>query len=506
MSLSNETAPTFAALDLGSNSFHMVVARKSADGTLQIIDRLREPVRLGLGLQDGSIDKQTETNALDCLQRFGQRIRQLPTQAVRAVGTNTLRQLNRGDRFLHLASEALSHPVDIISGIEEARLIFLGVAHSLQSSERRLVVDIGGGSTELIVGQGFAPETMESIHAGCISIGRRAFADGQLGNTRMRKAQIAAQREFEPVIETFVDLNWQTVVGASGTIRAARDVAAACQLTERADTSELTREAVDEICSQVAAAGSAEKLDLPGLKEDRRSVFPGGIAILKTIFEMLELETMGVSDGALREGLLFELIGRSSDDDIRDRTVNALAQHHRINQRRTEQIANTAVSFLEQITRRAEINIPDASKFLCWAATLHTIGLYIAHSGYHKHGAYILANADLSGFSREEKQLLALLVRGHRRKIPRELISNLRGSWQGSAAWLLAIIRLAVLLHRGKQQKALPKIALSCRQRKLTLTLPKNWLTDHPLTAADLEDEQQYLTSLNIEFHFQART
>ncbi|PCI07157.1 exopolyphosphatase, partial [bacterium] len=486
MPVSKKTAPILAALDLGSNSFHMVVARRSANGSLQIIDRLREPVRLGLGLHDGALDQQTELNALDCLQRFGQRIQQLPAQAVRAVGTNTLRQLRNGEQFLHRASEALYHPVDIISGIEEARLIFLGVAHSLQSSERRLVIDIGGGSTELIVGQGFKPEAMESVYAGCISIGRRAFADGQLSSTRMRKAQIAAQRQFEPVIETFVDLQWQTVVGASGTIRAVRDVAAACKLTEQADTSELTRAAVDEICSRVVAAGHLDKLDLPGLKDDRKSVFAGGIAVLKTVFEMLALERMSVSDGALREGLLFDLIGRSGDDDVRESTVKALAVRYHVNQKRAELIAATAASFLRQIGKTAGVDIPEADKFLCWATTLHTIGLDIAHSSYHKHGAYILANADLPGFSREEKQLLALLVRGHRRKLPGELVGALRSSWQPGASWLLVIIRLAVLLHRGRQQQALPKIELTSEKQTLTLTLPKHWLADHPLTAADL--------------------
>lgn len=502
--MANQSSRLLAALDLGSNSFHMIVARHSDDGGLQIVDRLREPVRLGLGLHDGSLDEETENRALDCLRRFGQRIEPLSAQAVRVVGTNTLRQLNGQNNFLKRAGKALGQPIDVISGIEEARLIFLGVAHSLQSDERRLVVDIGGGSTELIVGRGFKPDAMESVYAGCISVGRGPFGDGQLTSNKMRKAKLDAQRRFEPVIETFSDLRWQTVVGASGTIRSVRDVAAACHLTERADTSELTGAAVAEIVDRVAAAGSLDQLDLPGLKADRRMVFPGGIAVLSTVFETLNIDRMRVSDGALREGLLFDLVGRSGGDDIRELTVNAVADRYHVNQQRTQRIATTAANFLPQVRKTAQIDIPDADKFLRWAATLHTIGLDIAHSGYHKHGGYILANADLPGFSRDEKQLLALLVRGHRRKLPRELAGAVRGSWQRSTAWLLAIIRLSVLLHRGKRQQAVPPMELTCKKQTLTLILPKNWLEEHPLTAADLEDERHYLRSYDIELLFKS--
>ncbi len=476
----------------------MIVAEHIGNGDLRIIDRLREPVRLGSGLRNGDLTPETKTRALNCLERFGERIGHLPPGAVRAVGTNTLRQLHDSYRFLKQAGKALRHPIDVISGIEEARLIYLGVAHTLQSDQRRLVVDIGGGSTELIVGEQFQPLTMESVYAGCISVGRRAFGDGKLSHKAMRNAQLLARQEFELVGGTFRDQQWQAVVGASGTIRAARNVAVANGLTAEHHQGELSRDAVNAICEMVADAGTIDDLQLAGLKEDRRAVFPGGVAVLKAVFDELEIDFMSVSDGALREGLMFDLIGRRGADDVRQRSVADLASRYHVDPQRLQGIRDTATRLFRACRDAWELDLPDGEKFIDWAALLHPIGLDIAHSGYHKHGAYIIANADLSGFSREEKQLLALLVKGHRRKFPLAEVKALRGLWRRSAARTLALLRLAVILHRGRTTPP-DEMSPNAKEATLKLSIPTSWLEQHPLTAAELQQEQRHLKAAGLQ-------
>jgi len=479
-----------AAVDLGSNSFHMVVARYS-HGQLVIVDRLRESVRLAAGLDEqGRLSRESIGRALHCLERFGQRLSDMKAGRVRVVGTNTLRKAKRKGAFLDRAREALGHPIEIISGVEEARLIYLGVAHTTPSEGgHRLVVDIGGGSTELIIGEGLAARRLESLYMGCVSMSTQHFADGAITEKRMKRARTAAQLEIEPVMARFRRTEWDTAFGASGTMRSVADTLAA----QGRPAGQITRDGVEWLLGECLKAGDTAKLKLPGLATDRQEILPGGLAILVELFDMLGIDTLRVADGALREGLLYDLLGRLTDEDARARSVRALEARFHVDAAQAERVEATALAFLRQVRAGWKLEEPLAELVLRWAARLHEVGLDIAHSHYHKHGAYLLANADLPGFPREEQSLLAALVGSHRRKLNVAQLQELVPPWHLKAEFLIVLLRLAVLLHRGRGPRALPEIDLLPRGRSLECMFPKGWLEAHPLTAADLEQEVEIL-------------
>jgi len=484
-----------AAIDLGSNSFHMIVARVS-DGDLQVIDRIKEMVRLGAGLQeDKSLDAETQARALDCLQRFGQRLRSMPHDSVRAVGTNTLRQASDAEAFLVAAEQALGHPIEVVAGREEARLVYLGVSHGLTASEeRRLVVDIGGGSTELIIGEGFTPIVRESLHMGCVSMSRAWFGDGSINRKNMKKAVIAARLEVSPVETRYKTMGWQAAVGSSGTIRSIRDVVQAAGWSEQG----ITLPALRELQAVLVAAGHIDKLQLEGLSEERKPVFPGGVAVLLGVFEELGIEQMGVSEEALREGLLYDLMGRIQHEDARERTVNALSIRWSADMEHAGRVRATAIALLDKLAGTWSLPHDEYADMLAWAASLHEVGLTVAHSQYQKHGAYLLENSDLSGFSRQEQRILAALVRGHRRKFPLAYFMALPNAVTAPAIRLCVILRMAALLHRSRDDTTLPDIEVSGDPGSLTLVFPAGWLREHPLTRAELKREKQYLKSAGI--------
>lgn len=478
-----------AAVDLGSNSFHMVVARYS-HGQLIILDRLREMVRLAAGLDEsGRLDRSAVETALACLERFGQRLRDMRAESVRVVGTNTLRQAKRKGAFLDRARAALGHPIEIISGIEEARLIYLGVARTMPSEPgRRLVADIGGGSTEIIIGEGVHARQLESLYMGCVSMSARYFADGEITEKRMKRARLAARLELEPVQAAFRGHGWEQAVGSSGTIRSVSDV-----LRARGSDGIITPAALESLIEHAIRAGSVDKLRLPGLSEERIPVFAGGLAILIEIFGILDIKQMRAADGALREGLLYDLVGRLTDEDARVRSVRAMQGRYHVDLAQAERVEATVLDFLEQSQKEWGLDDVFASLVLSWAARLHEIGLDVSHSHYHKHSAYLLEHADMPGFPQEEQKILASIVGAHRRKIHLEQLQELNPPWHLKVEFLIVLLRLAVLLHRGRSQAALPKIGLATRGRSLELSFPRGWLEDHPLTAADLENEVEHL-------------
>ena len=491
MAKAPESLPdVLAAVDLGSNSFHMVVARYS-HGQLVIVDRLRETVRLAAGLDEqGRLSRESIGRALQCLERFGQRLSDMKADRVRVVGTNTLRKAKRKGAFLDRAREVLGHPIEIISGVEEARLIYLGVAHTTPSQGgHRLVVDIGGGSTELIIGEGLAAKRLESLYMGCVSMSAQHFADGVITEKRMKRARTAAQLEIEPVMARFRRTEWDTAFGASGTMRSVADTLAA----QGRPAGQIARDGVEWLLGECLKAGETAKLKLPGLAADRQDILPGGLAIMVELFDMLGIETLRVADGALREGLLYDLLGRLTDEDARARSVRAMEARFHVDGAQADRVEATALAFLRQVRAGWKLDEPLAELVLRWAARLHEVGLDIAHSHYHKHGAYLLANADLPGFPREEQSLLAALVGSHRRKLNAAQLEDLVPPWHLKAEFLIVLLRLAVLLHRGRGPRALPEIDLRPKGRSLECIFPKGWLEAHPLTAADLEQEAEFL-------------
>ncbi|MEE2778376.1 MAG: Ppx/GppA phosphatase family protein [Acidobacteriota bacterium] len=482
-----DTGPegTVAAVDLGSNSFHMVVARNTA-GELTMLDRNREMVRLAAGLDEaGRIGPEAAERAIDCLRRFGQQVAALPTESVRAVGTNTLRRA-RKDGFLDQASEALGHPIEIISGIEEARLVYLGVARSLGVDDRRrLVVDIGGGSTELIVGERSTPLAMESLHMGCVASTLSHFSNGRVSWSAWLRAYMGALQEMEPVAARFRNLGWKEAVGSSGTIRAVRDVVREAGWSP----SGITLASLHELREAIVEAGRLDEIRFPGLSEQRQPVFVGGVAIVLAIFEALGIERMDVADGALREGVLYDLLGRIHHEDTRGRTVLALMDRYHVDEAHATRVEHTALELLNQAAGSWKLDGGDAAHHVRWASLLHEIGLDIAHSHYQHHGAYIVEHADLPGFSLAEQQLVSDLVLAHRRKFPLEAFA---GKPKGGLR-MAVLLRLAIVLHRSRSDAPLPEIRLRCDNNQLSLRFPPDYLAAHPLTAADLEQEAHLL-------------
>lgn len=479
-----------AAVDLGSNSFHMVVARYSL-GQLVIIDRLREMTRLASGVgEDGRLDKTVAARALACLERFGQRLRDIEAQNVRVVGTNALRIARRKQAFLERAREALGFPIEIVSGMEEARLIYSGVAHNLPNdSGRRLVVDIGGGSTEIIIGERFEPLELESLQMGCVSLSQRFFGDGRISTKRIDRARLAARLELEPIQAAFQRRGWERAVGSSGTVRAIAN-----SLRELAPASgAITPLGLEQLLKRLAECGNLRDLDLDAVSEERRPVFPGGVVILAEIIEALGIEQMRFVEGALRDGLLYDMIGRMTRSDPRERTVASMARRYHVDTEQAGRVEGTAINLLQQVRTAWALEDPLAELSLRWAARLHEIGLDVAHNGYHRHGAYLLENADMPGFAREEQLLLARLVGSHRRKLSLERLEDLIPPWDKLAIHLIVLLRISVLLHRGRSPEALPPIELAPRGRTLELRFPARWLNEHPLTVGDLQLETDYL-------------
>ncbi len=489
-----------AAVDLGSNSFHMVVARHT-HGQLTIIDRLREPVRLASGLDEhGYLSREVMERALACLERFGQRLRDMKAETVRVVGTNTFRQARRKGAFLDRAREALGHPIEIIAGIEEARLIYLGVTHSSPSEPgNRLVVDIGGGSTEFIIGEGRQTRQLESLRMGCVTMSKQFFDDGEITEKRMKRARLAARIELEAIIERYKATGWEQALGSSGTIRALADVARACGSVDGSITLEVLENAIE----QALRAGHVSRLRLPGLDDDRMPVFAGGLAILTEIIHSLGIGSMRPVDGALREGLLYDLLGRHSDEDARTRTVRAMAARYHVDVAQADRVEATALKLLHDLEQVWAIGELLAEPVLSWAARLHEIGLDISHAHYHRHGAYLLQNSDMPGFPREEQRLLAALVGAHRRKFNLQALEELAPPWHLKAEVLIVLLRLAVLLNRGRSKAPLPDIKLAAKVRTLDLKFPARWLDDHPMTLADLEQETELLKAVGFRLKFE---
>jgi exopolyphosphatase/guanosine-5'-triphosphate,3'-diphosphate pyrophosphatase len=479
-----------AAVDLGSNSFHMVVARYS-HGQLVILDRLREMVRLAAGLGDsGRLDDAATERALRCLERFGQRLRAVRADSVRVVGTNALRHAKRKRWFLERARAALGHPIEIISGLEEARLIYSGVAHtSPMSPDKRLVIDIGGGSTEVVIGEGFNPLLLESLSVGCVGLSAGYFDDGRISAKRLERARTAVRLELEPVQEAYRKMGWLNAFGSSGTVRVIGDSLRAIN----AESPHITLENLNVLAERVVAAGHVDDLDLPEVDSERAPVFPAGLAILLEVVENFGIERVRVAEGAMREGLLYDLMGRFTDEDARVRSVRAMEKRYHIDEGQAERVEATAVGLLEQVESAWGLEDPLAELVLRWAARLHETGLDIAHSKYHRHSAYLLEHADMPGFPREEQLLLSALVGGHRRQLSFESLEDLLPPWDRLAEFLIVLLRLAVLLHRGRSPQPLPAVGLTVKSRNITLELPPRWMKEHPLTLEDLEQERAYL-------------
>jgi exopolyphosphatase / guanosine-5'-triphosphate,3'-diphosphate pyrophosphatase len=484
----------YAALDLGSNSFHLLVAQV-AGGRIQVLDKIKEMVRLAEGLDDDdNLVEPVIQRAIACLERLGQRLRDIPHDNVRVVATNTLRRASNAADFIRRAEVALGRTVEVISGREEARLIYLGVSHALEDHrERRLVVDIGGGSTEIILGRRFEPKLMESLHMGCVGLSRQHFGDGRLRSGHFRDAVNQARQELEPVRRAYVEAGWDTAVGASGTVLAAQEI-----LDQMGrNPGGITLEGLEHIRHAMLRAKDITRLAIPGLPAERAPVFPGGLAILFALFEALDIERMQATSGALREGVIQDLLGRLHHRDVREATVRDLMARYHVDIEHAGRVRDAALSLLTQAAGPWQLTDPDDAVLLGWAADLHEIGMDISHSQYQKHGGYLLRYMDMPGFSSWDQRQLAALVRAHRRKFPAN-DPSFAGSERMRLIRLTVLLRLAVLLHRDRGHRPLPYIGLEADEEHLLVSLPTAWIRRHPLTRLDLDQEAGLLAAIPL--------
>ncbi|MCL1825378.1 MAG: exopolyphosphatase [Betaproteobacteria bacterium] len=488
-----------AAVDLGSNSFRLQVGRIVND-QVYAFDGLKEQVQLAAGLTaDKRLDDEACQRGLVALRLFHERLAGFSPDAVRAVATNTLRVAKNAADFLREAEKALGFPIEVIGGREEARLIYVGVAHTLPDPHRQqLIVDIGGGSTEFIIGKSFEPVLLDSLYMGCVSYSLRYFPGGKIDKRSFREAELSARSELLSIAHDYRKTGWELAVGSSGTAKALEEILVENGLSE----SGITRDGLEKLRTIFIRAGSVDAADLYALRNDRKSVVLGGLAIMLAVFHEFGLQRMAFSEGALRLGVLYDLLGRYHHHDLRDATVDAFMNRYRVNARHAGQVADTACSLLAQLDPAVIDPANMDRRFLYWAALLHEIGISVAHAGYHKHSAYILANADMPGFSRMDQWRLARLVLAHRGKLER--LADIDPS---SPDWLLIVcLRLAVVVHRARDDRGVPDIALTWTKRGFTVETPPGWLQELPLTTAAFEEERLQWRSVGRALTMRTKT
>ncbi|WP_323957561.1 exopolyphosphatase [Aeromonas caviae] len=478
----------YAAVDLGSNSFHMVIARLT-EGRMQIIDRIKERVRLAEGM-DGQRRMSPEAMArgLDCLALFAERLTNIKPDQIRIAGTYTLRRASNARDFVREAAKVLNHPIEIISGQEEARLIYQGVAHTQHIEGQVLVVDIGGGSTELIIGEGFEHKALTSRKMGCVSFTQSFFGNGKLGEKAFNAAVLEAQHQLAPIINQYRKLGWQSCLGSSGSIRTVRDVLQGEEWTDGA----ITLAGLERLKEEMLKHKRVDQLKLAGLTEERQGVFAAAVAILLGLFTSLPIERMEYSDGALREGLLYEFEERLQHHDIRERTALALSTHYRIDKRQATRVERSVLSLFDALSGPWEMPEEPYRAILGWAARLHEIGLAINYSGIHKHSAYILQNTDLPGFNQDDQALLAALVRFHRKGLKLSELPALPNHDEQTVLRCIRILRLAVAAHHRRQDNLLPEWNVQAAGDQLVVTLPLDWCDENKLLMQNLEKEHRY--------------
>ena len=493
MPISHKSTPRpqeFAAIDLGSNSFHMVIARV-VDGAMQVLGRLKQRVHLADGLDSNNVlSEEAIQRGLSCLALFAERLQGFSPANVTIAGTHTLRQAVNAEDFLQRAADVIPYPIEVISGHEEARLIFMGVEHTQPEKGRKLVIDIGGGSTELVIGEDFEPKLVESRRMGCVSFANLYFPEGAISKENFRRARLAAVQKLETLAWQYRLMGWQYALGASGTIKAACEVLVAMGEKDKL----VTPERLERLCDEVLKHKSFDALSLPGLSEDRKSVFVPGLAILCGVFDALAIRELRLSDGALREGVLYEMEGRFRHQDIRSRTAQSLANHYAIDSDQARRVLETTVELYDQWhaqnTRQAN---PQLAALLKWAAMLHEVGLTINHSGMQRHSAYILQYTNLPGFTQDQQLLLATLVRYHRKAVKVDDLPRLTLFKRKQFLPMVFLLRLGTLLNNQRQATTRPKkLTLTTDEGHWTLTFPRDYFSQNNLVQLDLEREQIY--------------
>jgi exopolyphosphatase / guanosine-5'-triphosphate,3'-diphosphate pyrophosphatase len=477
-----------AAVDLGSNSFRLEIAHY-VGGQIQRVDYIKEAVRQG-----GDLDENRNLNAsalergVKCLERFGEALKGFPAQNVRAVATQTLREARNRDFFIGMAQKALGYNIEVISGVEEARLIYQGVSHFLpQSDERRLVIDIGGRSTEFVLGQHFDALNTESLRVGSVAWSLKYFPDGELSEKNLKRAEVAAKSFLDVITRTYAPKYWDVAYGASGTVGAVGDVLALAGFKEGV----ITKEGLDWLRKELIKAKNASRLKIDGLKEERNAVIGGGLSVLRAVFDILKIETLHVARGALRHGLFYDMAAEASDGLVytKDASVDLLLKRFPVDSTHAAHVNEAALYLFDRVTENFNLKkneIKEQRRLLSWAAQCHEIGAVISHGASHVHGAYILDHTELMGFSQSDLHHLSLLVlaqRGKLKKLDLTLVDE-------RLIISLACLRLAIILCHSRNKPTLSGIEnLQFNAGKMALTVSDSWLDSHPQSAYLLEEE-----------------
>ncbi|PIT13845.1 exopolyphosphatase [Snodgrassella alvi] len=491
-----------ATVDLGSNSFRLQICHNQ-NGHLQVVDSIKEMVRLAAGLDEQKkLDQASQQRALNCLARFGERLRGFEPDHVRVVATNTFRVAKNISQFIPQAEEKLGFPIDIIAGREEARLIYTGVVHTLPpKGENMLVIDIGGGSTEFVIGHELQPAITESLSLGCVSYSMRFFPRGKINNKNFQAAVNNARAEIQRISVALKNIGWDYAIGTSGSARSIRDVIAAGD--ESIDA--ITAAQMHKIANRIITAGSTKKAKLEGLKSDRMEVFAGGLAVMIAAFAELNISEMTVTDAALRDGVFYDMIGRQLGDDMRNQTIADFQKRYHVDTIQAQRVASLAQMIFNHLTSAiTPVHLEQWQQYVRWAAQLHEIGLDISHTGFHKHAAYILDQADMPGFSRKEQHILATMVLGQRGDL-----RKIAEFTQQEMLWLgILSLRLAALFCRARQDIQIPvnhcDIHYHKGDKQLIISISAEWLKHNPLTASALLQESALWHKIDLQLEIKA--
>lgn len=497
-SVESREASKVAALDIGSNSFHLVVARIVAD-SVQILHRVKQKVRLAEGLDNNYVlSDEAMERGLATLKVIAESLKGFEPDSVRIVATYTLRKAVNANAFIQRALDIMPYPIEVISGPEEARLIYSGVAHTNHDNGQRLVIDIGGGSTEFIIGEDLKPKVCRSLQMGCVSFTQRFFKNGELSARAFNRAITAAEQEMEPIEARYRRLGWQRCIGTSGTIKTLCNLVVDEGQKEPTDDAEITLKGLKQIQKQFVDAGHINNLNDPAISEDRRAVIPAGLSVLIGVFKALKIKSLHYSPAALREGVLYQMEEELHHSDIRSRTARSLATRYDVDTGQANLVLDTVKTLYDVCQKAWKLKHNDYRAIISWAALLHEVGLQINTRQVQRHSAYILQHVDMPGFTQSQQELLATLVRYHRKKIRVQDIPGFTHYSKDDIYKLIALLRLAVLLNIKRQQDFLPAFEVEAQKQGITLTFPPEWLESKPIMKADLEREVNYLETVGL--------
>ncbi|MFA1560974.1 guanosine-5'-triphosphate,3'-diphosphate diphosphatase [Aliivibrio fischeri] len=494
---SSTMSPMYAAIDLGSNSFHMLVVRH-INGSVQTMAKIKRKVRLAAGLnENNTLSHEAMQRGWDCLSLFAERLQDIPVENIRIVGTATLRVASNVDIFLEKANQILGHNINVIEGEEEARMIYQGVAHTSGGNGRRLVVDIGGASTELIIGEGFEAQALTSLKMGCVTWLEGYFKDRALTQKNFDAAIAGAKETLAPILQQYTDLGWQTCVGASGTVQALQEIMLAQGMDEVITLAKLKR-----LQKQAMQYEHLEELDIDGLTLERALVFPSGLSILIAIFELLNIDSMTLAGGALREGLCYGMIDELQHDEVCQRTIKSTQQRYQLDVGYAQQVTDLSIQLVQQCGNDW-LTEPQALPLLTAATQLHEIGMCIDYKKGGEHSAYLINALDLPGFTRAQKHLLGELLRRYRESF--SAMPAQHAVSDASAQRMLRILRLALILTHRRDVNLAPAVTLSENNDVLSLSIDGTWLAANPLTRSELEIEADKQTNIGWDLVIEPR-